>query len=551
MRVAAAGSVGVRVEVRTATGVVLTNTNGALVVQSVGDDGDTAGGRCTSGCRVTEVDGLPTGTAAADRGCGWRAADRGFEASRGGTTVVGGQVAAADGGARTRTGTEAVGVAWSETTALQDLNLEGSGCTGCVVHVLLPLDLVNGSTAGQSAGGSEGVLVPWHVVVGTVVSVVVAVGAAVTVSVVDVTVATCSGVHTNGRVNGDRVNTVFIEEPVGLNHGDEEDFRAVDLNEEGPHVGLFCTCFHDHGRRDFHEKFAGFDVSDLKVFLRLEEFFTEHRLAREECVASWHAQSFAETEVLSCLWNNGNLSEDEVLLDLVALDGVVKVETFCERVADDVATHVHAVRAWSSDERLGSRSGLVKGHEHGVDTGDHRVNKLVCLNRDAVGDFRGEVGREGVLRHAPALWVGLNVQVNVFPSSIGRHVVNRFTGHHLRNGAVLIEEGLGLGVSHPLKFKGRVIFVFCFGKLFGEREVILCSSRVCFHRLHGCCCFVVVNVAAHWHEHHQCAQQQCNPDTAEDGLLLVILVSQHMSFTPYGLYAVHPTSYTIYIDWGA
>ncbi|MGB0815087.1 MAG: hypothetical protein ACPGSA_06015, partial [Poseidonia sp.] len=62
---------------------------------------------------------------------------------------------------------------------------------------------------------------------------------------------------------------------------------------------------------------------------------------------------------------------------------------------------------------------------------------------------------------------------------------------------------------------------------------------------------VVVNVAAHWHEHHQCAQQQCNPDTAEDGLLLVILVSQHMSFTPYGLYAVHPTPYTIYIGWGA
>ena len=68
VRVAAAGSVGVRVEVRTATGVVLTNTNGALVVQSVGDDGDTAGGRCTGGCRVTEVHGLPTGTAAADRG---------------------------------------------------------------------------------------------------------------------------------------------------------------------------------------------------------------------------------------------------------------------------------------------------------------------------------------------------------------------------------------------------------------------------------------------------------------------------------------------------
>ena len=87
MRVAAAGSVGVRVEVRTATGVVLTNTNGALVVQSVGDDGDTARSCGTGRGGVTQGDGLPTGTAAADRGCGWRAADRGFEASRGGTTV--------------------------------------------------------------------------------------------------------------------------------------------------------------------------------------------------------------------------------------------------------------------------------------------------------------------------------------------------------------------------------------------------------------------------------------------------------------------------------
>ena len=379
----------------------------------------------------------------------------------------------------------------------------------------------------------------------------VAVGAAVAVSVVDVTVATSVGVHTNGRVNGDRVNTVFIEEPVGLNHGDEEDFRTVDLNEEGPQVGLFCACFHDDGSRNLSEEFARFDVADLEVFLRLEDLFTEHRFTREECVANGHAQSFAETEVLSCLWEDGNLSENEVLLDLVALNGVVQVVALGERVADDVATHVHAVGAWSSDERLGSRAGCIERNEHGVDTGDHRVNKLVCLNRDAVSDFSGEVGREGVLRHAPSLWVGLNVQVNVFPSAVSRHVVNGFTRYHLRDGAVLVEEGLGLGVSHPLKFKRWVVFVFCFGKLFGEREVIFCSSRVCFHRLHGCCCFVVVNVAAHWHEHHQCAQQQCNPDTAEDGLFLVILVSQHVSFTPYGLYAVHPTPYTTYIDWGA
>ena len=88
VRVAAAGGVCVRVEVRTATSVVLTNTDRTRVAQGVGDDGDTTGGGGTSGGGVTEVNGLPTGTAAADRGCGWRATDRGFEASSGGTTVV-------------------------------------------------------------------------------------------------------------------------------------------------------------------------------------------------------------------------------------------------------------------------------------------------------------------------------------------------------------------------------------------------------------------------------------------------------------------------------
>ena len=150
------------------------------------------------------------------------------------------------------------------------------------------------------------------------------------------------------------------------------------------------------------------------------------------------------------------------MLDLVRLDVVVKVDAFCKRIADNVSTNFHAIRAWSGDERLWSASGDVKGDEHWVDPGNHRVNELVCLDRDTVGDFRSKVRHEGVFRDSPALWVGLNVQVNVFPSSIARHVVDRFTGHHLCDGAVLIEEGLGLGVPHPLEFKGRVVFIVCF-----------------------------------------------------------------------------------------
>ena len=71
MRVAAARGVSVGVEVGTSTGVVLTNTNGSRVAESVGDDGDTTGGSGTSRGGVAEVDGLPTGTAAADGGCRW------------------------------------------------------------------------------------------------------------------------------------------------------------------------------------------------------------------------------------------------------------------------------------------------------------------------------------------------------------------------------------------------------------------------------------------------------------------------------------------------
>ena len=291
---------------------------------------------------------------------------------------------------------------------------------------------------------------PWDVVVGTVVSVVESVAAGITVRVVDVTVATAGGVHLDGRVNGDRVDSVLVEKPVGFNHGDEENLGAVDLHEEGTHVGFFSASFHDHWSWNFSEEFAGFDVADLKVFLRLEEFFTEHRFAGVESVANRHAHAFAETEVLGCLRKNRDLTNDEVLLDLDALNSVIQVEAFSERVADDVATNFHTVRAWSGDERFWSRTGLIEGHEHGVDTGDDRINKLVCLNRDAVCDFRGKVGHEGVLRDSPALWVGLNVQVNVFPSSVTRHVVERLARHHLGNGAILVEEGLGLGVSHPL-----------------------------------------------------------------------------------------------------
>ena len=127
VRVAAARGVGVRVEVSASTGVVFTHTNGARVAHGVGDDGDTARSCGTGRGGVTQGDGLPTGTAAADRGCGGRATDRSLEASSSRTTVVGGQVAAADGRAGTRTGTHAVGVAWGQATVFQNLHLEGAG----------------------------------------------------------------------------------------------------------------------------------------------------------------------------------------------------------------------------------------------------------------------------------------------------------------------------------------------------------------------------------------------------------------------------------------
>ena len=71
MRVSATRSVSVGVEVGTSTGVVLTDTNGSRVAEGVGDDGDATRSSAASGCGVAEVDGLPTGTAAAHGGSRW------------------------------------------------------------------------------------------------------------------------------------------------------------------------------------------------------------------------------------------------------------------------------------------------------------------------------------------------------------------------------------------------------------------------------------------------------------------------------------------------
>ena len=124
-----------------------------------------------------------------------------------------------------------------------------------------------------------------------------------------------------------------------------------------------------------------------------------------------------------------------------------------------------------------------------------------------------------------------------------------FTTDHGADAAVLVEEGLGLVVSHPLaQAMGRIRSLLQqFSQ--GEQSNPLLQSSLLpqTRRLLSRCC----QRSRSWHEHHQCAQQQCNPYTAEDGFLLVFLVSQHMSFTLYGLYALHPTPYTIYMDWGA
>ena len=378
----------------------------------------------------------------------------------------------------------------------------------------------------------------------------VSVRTGITVGVVDVTVATGVRVHTDAWVKGQGEDAVFAHQPVCINDGDQNDRGPVHLNEEGPDVGLFDFGLNDERCRDFNQHFAGFDVADVERFLRGEEFLTEHRFAGVEGVTCWHAEAFAQTKPLGSVWENGSLTENEVLLDFVNFNGVVKVVALSKRVADDVATDFDALRGGRCDERLGGRTGLVKRDEHGVQTGDHRVHELVDLDGDTVGDLGCEGGEERVFSHAPTFGVGLDVQVNVFPRAILRAVVKRLAAHHLRDGAVLVEEGFRGSVSHPLKFKRWVVFVVCFSDLLGEREVIICSIRTCFHKFNGRA-VVIVDVAAHWHEHHQCAQQQRNPDTAEDGLLLVFLVFQHVSFTPYGLYAEHPTTYAIYMTSGA
>ena len=153
VRVSATRGDAVGAEVSASTGVVLTDTNVAIVAHGVGDDGHATGGCCTCRGGVTEVDGLPTGSTAAHRCCGWRQSDGSLEASRCRSTVARGHVGVTDAVAVARAAAHAVGVARCKTTVLEDLHLEGSSLTVCVVHVFLPLDLVNGCSAWERAGG--------------------------------------------------------------------------------------------------------------------------------------------------------------------------------------------------------------------------------------------------------------------------------------------------------------------------------------------------------------------------------------------------------------
>ena len=358
----------------------------------------------------------------------------------------------------------------------------------------------------------------------------VAVGAGVTVGVVDVTVTTGVRVHADGRVKSEREGPVFAHQPVSINNGDQKDLRSVHLNEERSDVGLFHLWLNDERCGNFSQHLTGLNVTNLQSLLGREQFLAQHGLAGVQSVADRQAEAFAETEPLGVVRQHRSLSQDEVLLHFVDLDRVVKVVALSERVADDVAANLDALRCWRCLKGLWGGTGLVKRDEHGVQTRDNGVDEFIGLNGDSVGYFRSKGGCVGVLGHTPPFGVGLNVQVNVFPRSISV-VVKRVAAHHLRDGAVLVEVGFRGLVSHPLNLKRWVVFIVCFSDLFGELEVILCSIRTCINKFNGRT-VVVVNVAAHWHEHHQRAQQQCNPDTAEDGFLLVFLVSQH-SHSPH------------------
>jgi len=377
---------------------------------------------------------------------------------------------------------------------------------------------------------------------------VVASGPGVTGSGVDVTVTARGRVHVDRWVNGQREDAVFREEPVSVNHGQEEDVGAVGTDDEGPDVGLFGVGLNDHWCRELSEELAGLHMSNLQWLLCFDDLSADHLLASVESVVHRELNLLAQTEVVDVLGEHWSLAQNHVLLDTGGLDRVVEINAVSEGVANDVTANFDTVVGWSDVQHLGLVVGFHETNHGGVDAREDRVDPLVHLHGDTAGSLRSEGRREGVLRHGPAFGLRLDVQVDVRPNAVFRGVVKWFTGHDLREGTVLIEEGLGRFISHPLKFKRWVVFVICFSEFLGEAEVIILRCA-CFHKLNFST--GVVHVAAHWHEHHQCAQQQCNSDPAEDGLLFLILVSQHRSFTPYGLYAEHSTPYTTYISSGA
>ena len=80
---------------------------------------------------------------------------------------------------------------------------------------------------------------PWHVIVGRVVSVEVTICVVVTVSVVDVTVSTVTTCDLDGWVEGEWEHSILRHKPVRVNCCGQENHRTVYLYEISTDVRLY------------------------------------------------------------------------------------------------------------------------------------------------------------------------------------------------------------------------------------------------------------------------------------------------------------------------
>ncbi|CAI8326303.1 MAG: Uncharacterised protein [Euryarchaeota archaeon UBA443] len=250
----------------------------------------------------------------------------------------------------------------------------------------------------------------------------------------------------------------------------------------------FCSAvFHNNWLRNGGQEFTGIDVADLKFALCRCDFIAERNTVEVQAIAHRKTDGFGHTEVLCDFIENWTLLDEEVLLDLCSIHGVVKSKAFCEWVANHVSTDLYITSCWSSMVRHRCSSRDIDGYEHWVQTSDDRIDELVWFDAYTISNFSSESGREDVLFHFPAFWRCHDVEVDVLKGPTVSKIVHWLITCELCNSAILSEESLCVHLPHAQEFLSGIILIGClFDGGWQLEEIVYFRDDLCIADSIGC-----------------------------------------------------------------